>query len=121
MSRFAQNCSKCHEANWSTWISSSTGKVHRYCKTCRKNRALTYSLRKAAAEGRHSRSQWLQKLSQYDKCPGCNRNWKNIPSRPDKRYKNVWTKDHIIPLQQGGDDTIENIQPLCYQCNFGKR
>jgi 5-methylcytosine-specific restriction endonuclease McrA len=65
--------------------------------------------------------EWLKKLEIYKKCPGCDRNWTDIPKRPDKRYKFVWTKDHKIPLNRGGSDQIDNIQPLCYQCNFGIR
>lgn len=113
-------CTKCGDINWSTWISSSTGKIHKYCKTCRKDRAKTYTNRKSNAQGTHTNAQWNKKLSEYDKCPKCQRIWSIIPKRPNKRYKYVWTKDHIVPLSRGGMDDIDNLQPLCYQCNFGK-
>lgn len=29
-------------------------------------------------------------------------------------------KDHIIPRYQGGDDSLNNIQPLCPWCNCQK-
>ncbi|WP_084757935.1 HNH endonuclease [Spirosoma luteum] len=114
-------CSKCEQDNWGTWTSSSTSVVHLYCKTCRKNRAFTYLQRRKAASGNHTKREWLDKLEQYNKCPKCNRHWSSMPKRPDKRYKFVWTKDHITPLNKGGSDSIENIDSLCYQCNFGKR
>lgn len=115
------SCKKCNQNNWSTWTSSSSGKIFKYCKTCRRQRANTYSKRKESALGSHSKKEWREKLNDFKKCPICRRKWTEIPRRPDKRYKYVWTKDHIIPLNKGGADRIENIQPLCYQCNFGKR
>jgi len=113
-------CKKCNADNWGYWTSSSS-KIHAYCKTCRQSRAHLYTKRKKEADGSHTKSEWLNKLKQFSICPGCNRKWDEIPNRPDKRYKFVWTKDHIVPLNKNGTDSIDNLQPLCYQCNFGKR
>ena len=114
-------CKKCQTTNWSIWESSSTAKQTKYCKTCQRNRAKAYIERRNNANGKHSNKEWFAKLASYNSCPNCERLWSEIPSRPNPRYKNVWTKDHIIPLIRGGNNDIENIQPLCYQCNFGKR
>ena len=111
------SCGKGHD-NWSTWTSTD-GTVHKYCKTCRQERAKRYNKRKNSAIGSHTRKEFLDKLKQYERCPRCNRKWEDIPfSKGNAKYK--ITEDHIIPLLEGGTDDIGNIQPLCYQCNFKK-
>ena len=113
-------CRKCGGTDFGFWVSASTGRKYRYCRLCRRKRAYAYSERKVLSGGKHSKREWIEKLASYDSCPRCHRSWSSIPNRPDRRYKHVWTKDHIIPLKLGGSDAIENIQPLCYQCNFSK-
>jgi len=114
------SCRKCGSTDFGLWTSASTGKQQRYCRSCRRQRANIYSHRKAINGGSHTHQEWLAKLALYDSCPRCKRLWREIPSRPDRRYKYVWTKDHIVPLSEGGSDNIDNIQPLCYQCNSSK-
>lgn len=113
-------CAKCGETRFGVWHSSSSGRRHRYCKPCRDRRRLEYDTRKALNGGSHTRAQWLAKLATYERCPRCGRAWGDIPLRPDRRYRYPWTKDHIVALRPGGTDDIENLQPLCYQCNFSK-
>jgi hypothetical protein len=113
-------CTKCGKNSFGSYTSSSTRRVHYYCTVCRDERRANYLKRKLANGGTHTRGEWLKKLARYSKCPRCGRRWADIPPRPNKRYKNAWTKDHRIPLSGGGSDDIANIQPLCYQCQFRK-
>lgn len=61
--------------------------------------------------GDHSFGEWETLKAQYDWiCPSCQ------SSEPDIKL----TEDHIIPLSKGGSHNIENIQPLCMNCNLRK-
>lgn len=53
-------------------------------------------------------AEWIEIRDRYKKCLACG----------DKEAK--LTIDHIIPLCKGGEDTKENIQPLCMLCNLKK-
>jgi hypothetical protein len=65
--------------------------------------------RLAQAEGCHTRDQWLKLLELCGNvCVFC--------GSVDRI-----TRDHVIPLDWGGSDRIENIQPLCKSCNSIKR
>lgn len=65
----------------------------------------------AKSKGDHSIEEWERMKSFFDNtCANC---------FGEKGLKFV-EKDHIIPLYQGGSNSIKNIQPLCAKCNCGK-
>ncbi len=64
--------------------------------------------RKKNAEGSHTYQEWRDlKIKNDYRCAEC-------------RERKILTKDHIIPLSKGGTDYIDNIQPLCRNCNSKK-
>jgi len=64
--------------------------------------------RERGATGSHTIEEWEALKDSYGNlCASCG-----------KKIK--LTKDHIIPLSKGGTDYIENIQPLCRNCNSRK-
>jgi 5-methylcytosine-specific restriction endonuclease McrA len=56
----------------------------------------------------HSKEEWQDILKKYhDKCLACGSG-------------DAIVKDHIVPLDKGGDDSASNLQPLCSTCNSRK-
>jgi len=118
---FRQRCRNWYEREgrlWhAQWRSTETGQRvtrevrKRYyeshtelCKQANKNRAK--SLRKAG--GTHTKSEWLELCKKHNyRCLCCG------------AVKKL-TKDHILPVTQGGTNDIRNIQPLCVGCNSRK-
>lgn len=67
--------------------------------------------RKYQQGGSYTEQQWVSLKHQYNcTCLRCGR------SEPDIRL----TADHVIPISRGGSSYIENIQPLCDDCNRWK-
>lgn len=68
-------------------------------------------LAEARKKGTHSKLEWeLIKMVCGYVCVSCN---------GSSGLLNL-EKDHIIPLYQGGSDSIDNIQPSCAKCNASK-
>jgi len=79
-------------------------------KTMRRECSRRCEQRRRAAKhiNTHTRAQWLALLERYKhRCAMCG---------STKRLE----RDHIIAISRGGDDSIENIQPLCRHCNNSK-
>ncbi|MBK9925370.1 MAG: HNH endonuclease [Anaerolineales bacterium] len=71
-----------------------------------RRRALKY-----ASESTHTEEEWLELKAFYNfKCLRCGK------QEPEIKL----TRDHVIPLTQGGSDSIDNVQPLCARCNSKK-
>lgn len=62
----------------------------------------------AKKKGNHNKEEWLKLIKEFPYCVRCK-----------ARYIRL-VKDHIIPIYQGGDNSINNIQPLCSRCNSQK-
>lgn len=58
--------------------------------------------------GAHTANEWRMLCQLHNWCcAACGR-------------KRPLTKDHIVPVTEGGSDDISNIQPLCRPCNSSK-
>lgn len=67
-------------------------------------------LNTAKAKGTHTNDEWLLMLEEFDyRCVKCG-------CHPEGRP----CKDHIRAIFVGGSDGIDNLQPLCRECNSGK-
>lgn len=93
---------KRHE-QWRRWVEKNPEKAR---NNWRKKR-----IRKANAEGSHTAEEWKALCEKYKYT--CLRCGKAVPEIQ-------LTRDHIVPLSVGGTDYINNIQPLCMDCNQWK-
>lgn len=83
------------------------GKVHLERGTAKQWRE--WRLRRAQFLGTHTADEWANLVAAADSvCSGCGQ-------------RGEMTKDHIKSLARGGCDCIQNIQPLCKNCNSRKR
>lgn len=78
--------------------------------------AANRSERLAAAreKGKHTKAEWeALQWATGSRCVCCGTDAAEL-------HGGVLTKDHIVPVYQGGSDAIENIQPSCRNCNSRK-
>jgi 5-methylcytosine-specific restriction endonuclease McrA len=119
-SRTHRTCYKCLRVlKNDNFTKRSTGTYFSACKDCNKyGFAQTRRARLLGSEGSFTSKEFKEKLKQYNACPICKRNWKDI--KVPKGKKTVIAADHINPISKGGKNTIDNIQPLCFSCNSKK-
>ena len=104
-----QRISKAHLGKGVVW-SISMWKNKKY-RSWSKNKSNRLKKVKNKNGGSHTWGEWENLEAQYNwTCPCCKR----------KEPEITLTEDHIIPLSAGGSDNIENIQPLCKNCNCKK-
>lgn len=71
-----------------------------------------YRARKAGAMGTHTLAEWMARVDFH--------NWRCVYCRVHVTPKTL-TKDHVVPLSQGGTNYAENLVPACKSCNSAKR
>jgi 5-methylcytosine-specific restriction endonuclease McrA len=89
------------------WIEThGSGKTSVPQKSSEKERR---RLREEQADGQYTEQEWSDLKVKYSNCClRCGSTEKQIVA------------DHIQPMYRGGSNGIENIQPLCWECNLWK-
>lgn len=116
--RTAYNQSDAGKAVRKKWLLKNKARIQRYSKKQReinKNkiymRNSLWRAKRHNMEGSFTFEDWARLKELYDfTCPKCYRKEPDI----------ILTQDHIIPISKGGNNFIENIQPLCRGCNASK-
>lgn len=91
-------------------VSSKQRSKNHYNTGQRASRLRATRLSVARKKGTHTKAQWELLITEFDgRCVICLNFCKGGP-----------TKDHIVPIYQGGSDGIDNIQPACRNCNSAK-
>lgn len=76
------------------------------------HRNLQRRVREANCTGEHTLQEWRERLEYFGRtCGYCLRHESDCGKL---------TKDHLIALDMGGSNDIENIVPACKSCNFTK-
>jgi len=78
------------------------------CEACYRGRQNRQRDLRLAGRPHHTQADWEELLARYRGCPRCRRRWDEAGPP---------TRDHVVSVKDGGDDSISNIQPLCYSCN----
>ncbi len=95
--------SRCNAARGSAKSRWSTGETTDNPAGTRAQR-----MTEARKKGTHTKREWNILCEIFgDKCLRCGANCRPV-------------KDHILPVYNGGSDSIENLQPLCAMCNAQK-
>lgn len=110
-------CAKCKSENDKEWYrrnrEAKLAKVSEYSHKNRDARNAKDRRRRARIRqngGTHSQAEWVALVVHYEcRCVRCG----VVP----RGGLDGMTKDHIIPIAQGGTNDIGNLQPLCSSCN----
>lgn len=115
---YTSKCKSCKNAQIKDWVSRNPDKSRaqkmrwkalNYDKYLQIKRDDQRRRKYALKSGTIDINDWVAMLKRYDySCAHCG-------------SKNDITQDHIIPLVRGGQNVINNIQPLCRSCNSRKR
>lgn len=101
-------CKTCQIEIAIAWKAQNKDKAREHARISKRKRELKLKV----INGKHKPSEWEALKRKYDnKCLCCG------ASEPEIKL----TRDHIIPLSKGGDNSIDNIQPLCMKCNSKKK
>lgn len=82
-------------------------------ETCAATALKRYELERADREanacGKHTEGEWKAIITRFgNRCVRCGAQGVKL------------TKDHVIPLSEGGSNAASNLQPLCAPCNSWK-
>jgi 5-methylcytosine-specific restriction endonuclease McrA len=104
------NSTKWNKAN----LQKETARKNRWAKANPEKKNAQTQRRRAMKRGNggsYTAAEWQTLVEKYNyTCLRCGK------QEPEIKL----TIDHVLPLSKGGNNTIDNIQPLCKQCNSTK-